>query len=155
MKKSIFEKILFNITRYSAAILWAMLLVFFSYWELVFNLLDANPIGFNEKLIELQKSDNMIFANMGILIFLMLDKFFVKKFFNIDSKNCYLWLIFSFITIILLNFFAKWIFEGKIMLPIGMYFWCLFCLFLLFLTVYKAESFKIKHSSKELNTSHL
>jgi len=150
-------KIIFAaLIRYCYTILWILLLVFFSYSELFFNFFDPNAISFNDKLIDMLNSRSIILSNTGLVTILYIDSLIIKKVINVYSRENFYGLLFcSLVMVIVLTVFAEAIYEGKMQLPTGMHLSYLFYLFILFLTIYKAESLNIKHHSSTILKSQL
>lgn len=132
-----------------------LIVLCFSYGELIFGLFIKNGQSFDLKLFEMHKNDGIMLSNMALVVLLFVDKFIhqliIKRPFHFRLIDIMLFvciLVATLLTVFARNVASISEFENWFKLSY------LFIAFILFLTVYKAEAMKISRyaSSNDIFT---
>ena len=145
-------------TRFFYAMLWTLLLVSFSYTELLLDSFLVPNVSFEQKMIELLNSTVMVFSSAGLVALLFVDNVITKKITrdNTQHNNFFVGIVIvSIITMIFMAVLAEGIEKNTFVLPQWFHLWYLFLVFLGCLILYKAETLNIKHISSNIKESKI
>ena len=137
--------------RYLCSIIWVGLLSCFSYGSLIINFFNERGLPLEETILESHESSWMILANVGLVLMLYIDKILTHLITKQKNKNHYIEVI-LFINIfiaIFLTVIAQQIKHEGFILVSWFKLSYLLSIFIILLTIYKADSLKITHISTD------
>jgi hypothetical protein len=132
--------------KYAFAIGWVVILLCFSYAELITDFVRKDGIGFEKKLIEIHSSFAMIVVSMGIVFMLYIDNYIICLINKKTRLNRHIeFLLFANMMIaVILTYFAYATTTKEILLNDTFKLSYLFITFIVILIIYKAESLPLE-----------